>query len=103
MRISYKDLIKDYYENLNTNLRNFKGGPGFLESWVHDENHNRSIVGMIDLAIESDVLNLELVVDKAVISQIDLVFLQAQLKKAGTLTSAQAGPDEFILTFRAGL
>ena len=58
---------------------------------------------MIDLAIESGVSDLELVVDKAVLNELDWNFLKIELKSGQSLTSEQVGPDEFILTFKVGL
>ncbi len=55
MFLDYNQLVSDYYKNLDENLRGFRGGPGFLETWTHDENHDRSISQILDLAEEHKV------------------------------------------------
>jgi hypothetical protein len=60
MKINYRELVNAYYENLNENLRHFRGGPGFLETWVHDEDHARSLLAILDLAQAEGVEELEI-------------------------------------------
>lgn len=52
MHVNYNDLVANYYKNLENNLRGFSGGPGFLSVWAHDEDPTRSLMSIIDLAIE---------------------------------------------------
>lgn len=59
-KIDYSQLVQEYYDNLNDNLRHFRGGPGFLETWVHDEHHGRSILGILELAHTAKVGQLEI-------------------------------------------
>jgi hypothetical protein len=60
MKINYSELVSAYYENLNENLRHFRGGPGFLETWVHDEDHARSLLAILDLAHADGLSELEI-------------------------------------------
>ncbi len=52
MHLNYQDLCQAYKANLATNLRGFKGGEGFLANWTMDEDPQRSILNVIDLARE---------------------------------------------------
>lgn len=60
MKINYSELVSAYYQNLNENLRHFRGGPGFLETWVHDEDHARSLLNILDLAHADGLNELEI-------------------------------------------
>jgi hypothetical protein len=82
--LNYQTLVHNYYENLNTNLRHFTGGPGFLESWAHDEDHNRSLLEILDLALAHKVSPLHLTLPNEVLSSLRLDWLQRNLK-SGTL------------------
>ncbi len=83
--LNYQDLVKDYYDNLNNNLRNFKGGPGFLETWVHDEDHNRSILEILDLAHSSGIAELSIRLPADVSGGLDLTWLRLQAAAYGSV------------------
>ncbi|MGE4132081.1 MAG: hypothetical protein AB7F86_10625 [Bdellovibrionales bacterium] len=74
--LKYQELVEGYYDNLNNNLRNFKGGPGFLETWVHDEDHNRSLLEILDLAHENGISDLKVDLPKDVASEVNLDWLR---------------------------
>jgi hypothetical protein len=85
MMLNYQELVQGYYDNLNNNLRNFKGGPGFLETWVHDEDHNRSILEILDLAHSHGISDLKIQLGKDVTSQVNLEWLRKNSAKYGSL------------------
>lgn len=85
VELNYQELVKDYYENLNNNLRNFKGGPGFLETWVHDEDHNRSLLEILDLAHSNGVASLRIHLPKEVSMGLNLDWLRRSAKDFGSL------------------
>jgi hypothetical protein len=85
MMLNYQELVQGYYDNLNNNLRNFKGGPGFLETWVHDEDHNRSILEILDLAHSHGIADLKIQLGKDVTSQVNLEWLRKNSVKYGTV------------------
>ena len=60
MFIDYNEIVENYNKNLDENLRGFTGGPGFLETWTHDEDINRSVGEIIDLAVENKLLILNM-------------------------------------------
>ena len=97
MKIQYQDLINDYYENLNTNLRNFRGGPGFLESWVHDEDHTRSLLGIFDLANENKIDEVQILLSPDVMSSVNFSFLSNEISPSSL--KQETKDQQVVLTF----
>ncbi len=97
MQLNYQDLVVGYYDNLNNNLRNFKGGPGFLETWVHDEDHNRSLLEIFDLAREHGVDSLKITLSSDVTTELNLDWLRRSASAYGALDL-----DGQELTFNVG-
>lgn len=104
--LNYQELVEGYYDNLNNNLRNFKGGPGFLETWVHDEDHNRSILEILDLAHSHGISTLKIALPSDVSGQINLDWLRRNAYEYGSVdlkgqqlsfsnTKAKYALDEF--------
>lgn len=83
--LNYQELVDGYYDNLNNNLRNFKGGPGFLETWVHDEDHNRSILEILDLAHSHGIAALQINLPQDVVRHINLDWLRRNAYEYGSL------------------
>jgi hypothetical protein len=83
--LNYQELVAGYYDNLNNNLRNFKGGPGFLETWVHDEDHNRSLLEILDLAHSHGISDLNIHLQAAVATEVNLDWLRRNASEFGSL------------------
>ena len=83
--LNYQELVAGYYDNLNNNLRNFKGGPGFLETWVHDEDHNRSLLEILDLAHENAIEELSIQLTQDVIQTLNLDWLKRSASSFGSV------------------
>jgi len=81
--LNYDELVESYYRNLHTTLRNFTPGPEFLESWVHDENHNRSIVGLFEAAEDGGIEELELEVGPQLADALDREWIKSNLSGYG--------------------
>ncbi|MBI4405541.1 MAG: hypothetical protein HY537_15370 [Deltaproteobacteria bacterium] len=83
--LDYEALVKAYYQNLHTTLRNFRAGPPFLESWVHDEDHNRSILGIFEAAASAGVHTLTVKVGTSLAAQLDQPWLKENLAAFGNV------------------
>lgn len=81
--LDFDKLVTAYYENLNTKLRNFYTGPEFLDSWVHDDNLNRSLFGLFESASDNGVEELQVNVSENLSKDIDLFTLQGELNELG--------------------
>lgn len=53
MELNYQELVDNYQKNLDTKLRGFKGGPGFLETWTYDVDDQRSLLEIIELGSQA--------------------------------------------------
>lgn len=96
-KFSYDELVEGYYRNLNDTLRNFRGGPGFLESWVLDENHSRSLLDILDLAIQNGASSLEISLSGEVAENLDVAWLQTEIKDAGQVKLERKGSANRLL------
>lgn len=85
MVIHYNQLVREYEENLCNDLRGFLPGPGFLETWVHDCSHTKSILGIFDAAIEANMDTLTVQVDRETSQELDLEYLKKELSRYGVL------------------
>lgn len=83
--LNYSELVAGYYDNLNNNLRNFKGGPGFLETWVHDEDHARSLLEILALADEHGISALKIQLGPEVKSSLNLDWLRRNSTEYGSI------------------
>jgi hypothetical protein len=84
-KLNYQELVAGYYDSLNNNLRNFRGGPGFLETWVHDEDHNRSLLEILDLAHENGIDDLEIQLPEDVRSTVNIDWLRRNSADYGSI------------------
>ena len=93
MVLYYDKLVNDYVENLHTNLRNFKQGPDFLDTWVHDEDHTKSIFGVFESAAEAKLNDLTLVVSSSIAKGLNVPCIETETKKIGKLTIVSGGSE----------
>lgn len=81
--IHYEELVQNYCDGLFTKLRNFVPGPPFLETWVHDEDHSRSIYGIFEAAESAGLEELEVTVKAETASSIEMIRLEGELSRLG--------------------
>jgi len=83
MILDYQQLVKDYWENLNSQLRGFTAGADFLDTWVPDENHIRSIESLFESAQLHGIDSLKVKIQKAVVDEVGQNQLSAVLDEFG--------------------
>lgn len=81
--IHYEELVQSYCDGLFTKLRNFVPGPPFLETWVHDEDHSRSIYGIFEAAESAGLEELEVRVKAETAKSIEIIRLEGELSRLG--------------------
>lgn len=98
--LDYDLLAKEYVENLHTTLRNFTPGPDFLETWVYEENHNSSVLGILESADEADLAEVKIKISRAIVDEMDLETLKAESKYMPRLTLAidDQGANGVVIT-----
>lgn len=95
--INYENLITEYNESIANVLRGFRPKYDFLESWVPDANHNRSIVNLVESAQSFGVAQIKLKVTRATLTQIDLPALKGVLESMGRLEVVGEGDQTLFL------
>jgi hypothetical protein len=103
MILNYDELAKEYVERLFSTLRNFTPGPPFLDTWVHDENHERSIYGIFEAAENAKLNSLSLVISQSVCQQVNLSHLNQELSQLGHVSVVTDGAQTKIeMEFKHG-
>jgi hypothetical protein len=99
MTVDYDELIKNYWDALFNKLRNFTAGPAFLETWVHDEDHTRSILGLFEAADGAGEDLLTLKIGRETSQAINLSELETELSPLGSV-EIQRPADELKITVK---
>lgn len=94
--IDYGALVASYNESLTTVLRGFKPEVDFLETWVHDEDHTRSILSIIESAQEAGVPRVKIFVEAEIVQELDLQRLQTMVNNLGTLKTESNGAGSYL-------
>jgi hypothetical protein len=81
--LNYETLVENYQRGLSTQLRSFKPGPDFLETWVHDSDHYRSVLGIFEAAKDAGVEELGLEVGFGSSQALNFSSLGSELKHLG--------------------
>ncbi len=97
--IQYEELVQNYCDGLFTKLRNFVPGPPFLETWVHDEDHSRSIYGIFEAAEGAGLDDLQVTVKAETAKDIEMIRLEGELSRLGKVEIKPA-TGGFLLTVR---
>ncbi len=84
--LNYEELVKSYYDNLYNTLRNFRPGPEFLEDWVHDEDHTRSLLGIFEAAHNHGLKSLSVNLSTEISPTLNQDWLLENLKSLGSLS-----------------
>jgi hypothetical protein len=88
--IHYEELVQNYCDGLFTKLRNFVPGPPFLETWVHDEDHSRSLYGIFEAAESAGLESLEVAVKAETAKSIEMIRLEGELSRLGKVEIKKA-------------
>lgn len=86
-RIDYLALVDEYNTSLTNVLRGFRPKFEFLELWVPDEDHVKSILNLVDAAQDSDYFNIEVYLDNNLLSEIQINHLINELESLGVVIS----------------
>ncbi len=83
--IEYERLVGDYKNNLMTTLRNHSAGADYLETWVPDDDHLKSLVNMIEAAQAHGEDRIEIAVGPQIAAALDAPALIDTAAKLGTV------------------
>lgn len=75
-RINYEELVAAYWEGLTTVLRGFRPAAEFLDMWVPDENHAKSILNLIEAAQTAGRDNIAIYIGPGTLRTLEIPLLQ---------------------------
>lgn len=81
--LNYESLVENYESGLSTQLRGFKSGPDFLETWVHDSDPRRSVLGIFEAAKDAGLEELALELAFDTVSSLNVSSLGTELRQLG--------------------
>lgn len=72
-RLDLDQLVQDYLENLQVNLRGFKAAEScsFLEAWVLHDDPTENVIELVDLARDAGLSRLTILVSAATLARLD--------------------------------
>ena len=79
IRFHYEDLLTDYENNIDNKLRGFRQSFEMLDMWVPDEDHEKSILNLIESVQISGKEEFSIFLGKAILQKIDLNALERTL------------------------
>jgi hypothetical protein len=86
--LNYQSLVEEYQAGLSTQLRGFRTGPDFLETWVYDSDPRRSVVGIFEAAKDAGVEELGLDLGFNILNELNVSSLSAELRGFGEVRIA---------------
>ncbi len=98
--VDYDDVMSRYQDSLNTMLRGFRGGARFLENWVHDPEHSKSILNMIEAARTDGLGDVTILLGAPTLAAVDLGHLRSLAAPLGAVETTPSGTSlAFKVTF----
>ncbi|PIP83007.1 MAG: hypothetical protein COR54_11920 [Elusimicrobia bacterium CG22_combo_CG10-13_8_21_14_all_63_91] len=87
--LNYDALVAEYQDNLTSKLRGFGSSCDFLELWVHDEDDDLSLAGMIESAKASGVSLFSLTMSGGTAGRVDFDRVRKIVEGFATLAVAE--------------
>ena len=98
IKLNYKQLVKNYWDSLTSVLRGFHSGVEFLELWVPDEDHIKSIINLVEAAQDFGQNSFELFLDNEVVNQMKVNLLKNELQNLAFI-EYQSQIDGLLIQF----
>lgn len=99
--LNYERLLQDYNEGLNTRLRGFRPAEEYLDIWVPDNDHSKSILNLVEAAEMGGQQAVAIELGKDTLSELDLGDLENLLKTVGPqvkVSKSLNGAESVVLT-----
>jgi NifU-like protein involved in Fe-S cluster formation len=94
--INYEDLVREYNLSLNSVLRGFRPKYDFLELWVPDANHLRSVKNLVESALDQNHKTFSLYFSPAILKEIEWDKLVQELEKICKVEQKSEGGGKML-------
>tara|TARA_Y100000588_G_scaffold217066_1_gene230938 strand:- start:2394 stop:2714 length:321 start_codon:yes stop_codon:yes gene_type:complete len=79
VKFNYEDLLKDYEHSIENKLRGFRQSFEMLDLWVPDEDHEKSILNLIESVQISGIQKFSIALNDNILEKIDIEALHKTL------------------------
>src|SRR4051812_32011435 len=86
--LNYEQLVQDYNSALNTQLRGFRPAEEYLDIWVPDTDHAKSILNLVEAAEMGGRSEISIVVGSKTLESMNLEQLETMLAPLGAVEIA---------------
>lgn len=97
--IDYDELVRNYHASLTTVLRGFKAGEAFLDTWVPDDDHHKSILNLVESGESAGLDGVIISIGATTRKSLDLAKLELMIERIGTIR-AEADGEALVLEVR---
>jgi hypothetical protein len=98
-RVDYDELVRSYHGSLTTVLRGFTAGEEFLDTWVPDDDHHKSILNLVESGESAGLDGVIISIGATTRRSLDLAKLQLMIEPIGTVRT-QADGEALVLEVR---
>lgn len=104
MIINYEEVVDDYNGKLLTKLRSHGSSFDYLEMWVPDENHVKSILNMVEAAETYGKQDIQISILNDTLTSSELKLLVEEIQKIGNISvdSTDGGKLLAVTALQAG-
>jgi len=99
--VDYEELVRSYRDSLTTVLRGFTAGADFLDIWVPDDDHHKSILNLVESAESAGLDGVSIRIGADTLRGLDLAKLEVMIGKLATVR-AQPDGDGVVLEIHYG-
>lgn len=96
IQLDYSELVDSYWENLTIKLRGFSADSQFLEIWVPDTDHAKSIANLIEAAQISGCSDLDLILKQKTLETLDFENLYSIANGLGDIEFCKGDPNNVL-------
>ena len=95
--VNYEEAVSDFNQKLMTKLRSHGAEADYLEMWVPDEDHAKSILNMVEAAQAYGREGIVVQVAKSTLSSAQLDYLRIEVGKIGRVALDSEG-DRWLIS-----
>lgn len=99
--VDYDELLRTYQDSLVTVLRGFTAGADFLDLWVPDDDHHKSILGLVESAGSAGLDSISIRIGAEIVKTLNFAELEEMIGQFGAVHTVADG-DAVLLEILYG-